>query len=63
MNKEEWAVYTAKEQQVEREHAEEVLKEMKQLEEEYKRTRTVITEKTSTGGIRTRYILKDGNQR
>lgn len=63
MNKEEWAIYDGKEQAIEREKAIEVLNLMKKKEEEYKKTRLIVTEKTSTGGIRTRYILKDGNQR
>lgn len=60
MNKEEWAVYDGKEQAIEREKAIEVLNLMKKKEEEYKKTRLIITEKTSIGGIRTKYILKDG---
>ena len=58
MNKEELAIYDGKEQAIEREKAIEVLNLMKKKEEEYKKTRLIVTEKTS-GGIRTKYI-KDG---
>lgn len=60
MNKEEWAIYDGKEQAIEREKAIEVLNLMKKKEEEYKKTRLIVTEKTSIGGIRTKYIAKDG---
>ena len=60
MNKEEWAIYDGKEQAIERGKAIEVLNLMKKKEEEYKKTRLIVTEKTSIGGIRTKYI-KDGN--
>ena len=60
MNKEEWAIYNAKEQQIEREHAEEVLQIMKEIEKEYKKTRIIVTERTCVGGIRTKYIKQDG---
>ena len=56
MNKEEWAIYDGKKQAIEREKAIEVLNLMKKKEEEYKKTRLIVTEKTSIGGIRTKYI-------
>lgn len=54
--------YSTEAQKRERENAEQVLKEFKELEKLYKKFRTVIVEKTEYGGIRKRYVKKDHGQ-
>lgn len=48
--------YSSEAQKNERQNAENVLREVKDLEKLYKKFRTVIVEKTEYGGIRRRYI-------
>ena len=48
--------YSSENQKHEREKATEVLKQMKELEKQFEKSRTVIIERTQYKGVRKRYL-------
>lgn len=54
--------YSPESQKHLRERANEVLQKMKELENQYQESHTIITEKTEFGGVRKRYIKKNNQK-